>query len=118
MANVAIHLFHGDTGSLGTGSRVAEWIRQVSGDQFVDLEVYCFGPAQGALIDTSGEPSQVRPSDRRVGGGRGPNGGVFERSSGSGHRGGPYRSRYHAPVREGRLRALRARGRDRHHLLK
>ncbi|MGC8512883.1 MAG: hypothetical protein ACP5P1_07595 [Acidimicrobiales bacterium] len=55
MAKVVIHLFHGDEESLAAGSHVAERVRQVAGDQSVDLEVYCFGPAQGALSDTTGD---------------------------------------------------------------
>jgi hypothetical protein len=55
MSKVVIHLFHGDADSLAAGSHVAERIRQVAGDQHVDLEVFCFGPAQTALgsADTS-----------------------------------------------------------------
>jgi hypothetical protein len=52
MAKVVIHLFHGDDSSLAAGSHVAERIRQVAGDQKVDLEVFCFGPAQAALASS------------------------------------------------------------------
>ncbi|MDA8074268.1 MAG: hypothetical protein M0Z40_03365 [Actinomycetota bacterium] len=58
MAKVVIHLFHGDEDSLAAGSHVAERVRQVAGDQDVDLEVYCFGPAQGALSDASGDATR------------------------------------------------------------
>jgi hypothetical protein len=58
MAKVVIHLFHGDEDSLATGSHVAERVRQVAGDQDVDLEVFCFGPAQGALSDASGDATR------------------------------------------------------------
>lgn len=58
MAKVVIHLFHGDEDSLAAGSHVAERIRQVAGDQGVDLEVFCFGPAQGALSDASGDAAR------------------------------------------------------------
>jgi len=58
MAKVVIHLFHGDEDSLAAGSHVAERVRQVAGDQQVDLEVFCFGPAQGALADTSDDPTR------------------------------------------------------------
>lgn len=51
MSKVVIHLFHGDEHSLVAGSHVAERIRQVSRDQNVELEVFCFGPAQAALSD-------------------------------------------------------------------
>jgi hypothetical protein len=57
MAKVVIHLFHGDEDSLSAGSHVAERVRQVAGDQAVDLEVFCFGPAQGALSDQSAVPT-------------------------------------------------------------
>jgi len=53
MPKVVIHLFHGDADSLAAGSHVSERIRQVAGDQNVDLEIYCFGPAQSALNDVS-----------------------------------------------------------------
>jgi hypothetical protein len=59
MAKVVIHLFHADEDSLGAGSHVAERVRQVAGDNGVDLEVYCFGPAQGALGDTSEDPTRA-----------------------------------------------------------
>jgi hypothetical protein len=49
LAKTVIHLFHADDDSLSTGSHVAERIRQVAGDQGVELEVFCFGPAQAAL---------------------------------------------------------------------
>jgi hypothetical protein len=58
MAKVVIHLFHGDEDSLAAGSHVAERVRQVAGDQDVDLEVFCFGPAQGALSDASGDATR------------------------------------------------------------
>ncbi len=57
MAKVVIHLFHGDEDSLAAGSHVAERVRQVAGDQQVDLEVFCFGPAEGALAGTSQDPT-------------------------------------------------------------
>jgi hypothetical protein len=52
MATSVIHLFHGDDDSLSAGSHVAERIRQVAADQGVEVEVFCFGPAQGALSAT------------------------------------------------------------------
>jgi hypothetical protein len=53
-----IHLFHGDDDSLSAGSHVAERIRQVASEQGVTLEVFCFGPAQGAL--SAADESPVR----------------------------------------------------------
>jgi hypothetical protein len=58
MAKVVIHLFHADENSLSSGSHVAERVRQVAGEQQVDLEVFCFGPAQGALNDRSDDPAR------------------------------------------------------------
>ncbi len=49
MSKVVVHIFHGDDDSLSAGSHVSERIRQVAAEQGVSLEVFCFGPAQGAL---------------------------------------------------------------------
>lgn len=49
MSKSVVHIFHGDDDSLSAGSHVAERIRQVAVEQGVTLEVFCFGPAQGAL---------------------------------------------------------------------
>jgi hypothetical protein len=57
MAKVVIHLFPADENALSSGSHVAERVRQVAGEQQVDLEVFCFGPAQGALNDHSDDPT-------------------------------------------------------------
>jgi hypothetical protein len=54
-----IYLFHGDEDALAAGSHVAERVRQVAGDQQVDLEVFCFGPAQAALSDASDGPTRT-----------------------------------------------------------
>jgi len=59
MAKVVIHLFHGDEDSLAAGSHVSERVRQVAGDQEVDLEVYCFGPAQSALSEVSDDTTRT-----------------------------------------------------------
>jgi intracellular sulfur oxidation DsrE/DsrF family protein len=59
MAKVVIHLFHGDEDSLSVGSHVAERVRQVAGDQQVDLEVCSFGPAQSALSNRSDDPTRT-----------------------------------------------------------
>lgn len=53
MGTSVIHLFHGDDDSLSAGSHVAERIRQVASKQGLTVEVFCFGPAQGALTSTS-----------------------------------------------------------------
>ena len=59
MAKTVIFIFHGDDNSLGTGSHVAERIRQVADERGVELEVFCFGPAQDALTGESAEPAHV-----------------------------------------------------------
>ena len=59
MAKTVIFIFHGDDNSLGTGSHVAERIRQVSAERGVELEVFCFGPAQDALTDENMEPARI-----------------------------------------------------------
>lgn len=50
---VVIHIFHANENSLGTGSHVAERIRQVKDQQGAALEVYVFGPAEKALADSA-----------------------------------------------------------------
>lgn len=101
MAKVVIHLFHGDEDSLAAGSHVAERVRQVAGDQGVDLEVYCFGPAQGALSDTTGDTKRREYNtqiddlvDRRCSGGC-----LLERRPCRRHRGGSRRQGRQASVR-------------------
>ncbi len=59
MSKSVIHLFHGDDDSLSAGSHVAERIRQVAAEQGVTLEVFCFGPAQGALSSTGETPTRT-----------------------------------------------------------
>jgi hypothetical protein len=56
LAKVVIHLFHADEDSLSSGSHVAERIRQIADEQQVELEVFCFGPAQRALDDQPDDP--------------------------------------------------------------
>lgn len=46
MPKTVIHVFHGDDDSVTTGTRVAQRIHEVAADQGVELEVFCFGPAQ------------------------------------------------------------------------
>ncbi len=53
MAKIAVHIFHDDAAALGSGSHVAERIRQVMTQTGVALEVYVFGPAEKALVDPS-----------------------------------------------------------------
>lgn len=51
MPKIVIHIFHADESSLGTGSHLAERIRQVKDERGLDLEVYVFGPAEKALMN-------------------------------------------------------------------
>ncbi len=53
MTKVAVHIFHDDASALGSGSHVAERIRQVIAENGVALEVYVFGPAEKALTDSA-----------------------------------------------------------------
>ncbi|WP_298336344.1 hypothetical protein [Ferrimicrobium sp.] len=64
MAKVVIHLFHGDPDSLSAGSHVAERVRQVAADQHVELEIYCFGPAQAALSGSDGDAVVTEYNDQ------------------------------------------------------
>ena len=59
MAKTVIFLFHGDNDSLNAGSHVAERVRQVSSAAGVDLEVFCFGPAQSAMTEVSADAVRV-----------------------------------------------------------
>ena len=59
MAKTVIFLFHGDNDSLNAGSHVAERVRQAAPDAGVDLEVFCFGPAQAAMTEASTDPVRV-----------------------------------------------------------
>ncbi|HUX05062.1 MAG TPA: DsrE family protein [Acidimicrobiales bacterium] len=58
MAKTVIFLFHDDDASLNAGSHVAERVHQVAPDSGVELEVFCFGPAQSVL--TSDEQAEVK----------------------------------------------------------
>jgi len=46
MPKTVVHVFHDDDDSVVTGTRVAQRILEVAGDRGVELEVFCFGPAQ------------------------------------------------------------------------
>ncbi len=59
MAKTVIFLFHDDNASLDAGSHVAERVRQVASDQGVELEIFCFGPAQAALTEDSSDPVRL-----------------------------------------------------------
>jgi hypothetical protein len=51
MPKIVIHIFHADESSLGTGSHLAERIRQIKDERGLALEVYVFGPAEKALMN-------------------------------------------------------------------
>jgi hypothetical protein len=50
-----VHVFHDDDDSLLTGTRVAQRILEVAPEQGVDVEVFCFGPAQRRIGRLGGE---------------------------------------------------------------
>ncbi|MGC8498472.1 MAG: DsrE family protein [Acidimicrobiales bacterium] len=56
MSKVVIHLFHDSPADLATGAHLAERIHQRAASEDVDLEVFCFGPAQRALDGTVETP--------------------------------------------------------------
>jgi hypothetical protein len=50
-----IHLFHDDDDAVATGSRVAQRMLEIAPEQGVEVELFCFGPAQRRLADTDNE---------------------------------------------------------------
>jgi hypothetical protein len=58
MSKTVVFLFHDDDAALQLGSRLAEGLSSAEGSD-VEVEVFCFGPAQHALAAASGE-SPVR----------------------------------------------------------
>lgn len=46
MPKTVVHVFHDDDDSVVTGTRVAQRILEVASAHDVELEVFCFGPAQ------------------------------------------------------------------------
>jgi len=57
MSKTVVFLFHDDDASLRWGSRLAEGIASAE-EEDVELEVFCFGPAQSALAATPGETAE------------------------------------------------------------
>ena len=51
MTKLVIHIFHVHENAAITGAKLAERVRQVAGERGVDLEVFIFGAAIGALAD-------------------------------------------------------------------
>lgn len=64
MTKTVIYIFHGDDDALSAGSHVAERVRQVAAEQNVELEVFCFGPAQSALTSSVDSPIRTEYSEQ------------------------------------------------------
>lgn len=66
-----IHIFHDDADSIATGSRVAQRMMEIAADEGVDVEIFCFGPAQRRLTATDTEPESTfnRQIDELIAGG-------------------------------------------------
>lgn len=47
-----IHIFHDDPDAIATGSRVAQRMLEIAAENGVEVEVFCFGPAQRKLGTT------------------------------------------------------------------
>jgi hypothetical protein len=50
-----VHVFHDDDESIATGTRVAQRILEVAPENGVELEVFCFGPAQRRIGRNAGD---------------------------------------------------------------
>lgn len=50
-----IHIFHDDADSITLGSRVPQRMLEVAHEHDVEVEVFCFGPAQRRLSDAGDE---------------------------------------------------------------
>lgn len=62
MKKLIIHIFHVHENAAITGAKLAERIRQVAGERGVELELFIFGAAIGALAD----PAQLEFRDALV----------------------------------------------------
>ncbi|MHB1171797.1 MAG: DsrE family protein [Lacisediminihabitans sp.] len=65
MPKNVIYIFHDDDASLNAGSRMAEGIASAASDD-VELEVFCFGPAQAALTDDRGNAVRSEYRERII----------------------------------------------------
>ncbi|MDH2442581.1 DsrE family protein [Amnibacterium sp. CER49] len=54
-----VHVFHDDADSPRTGSRVAQRVAEVAAERGVEIEVFCFGPAQRRLAGDGTEAGGV-----------------------------------------------------------
>jgi intracellular sulfur oxidation DsrE/DsrF family protein len=59
MAKTVVHIFHDDPDALTIGSRLPQRIREVSEEQGVEVEVFCFGAAQRRLTASETEADQT-----------------------------------------------------------
>ncbi|MGC5168790.1 DsrE family protein [Luteimicrobium sp. DT211] len=55
MPKTVVHVFHDDDDAVVTGTRVAQRMLEVAGERGVEVEVFCFGPAQRRLGRQDGE---------------------------------------------------------------
>lgn len=60
MSKLVLHLFHRDAAALATVPSLAERIHQTPGADPDQLEVYVFGPAEGALSDAESAEFNAR----------------------------------------------------------
>jgi hypothetical protein len=55
VAKTVVHIFHDDPDSLTLGSRLPQRMNEIAAAQGVELEIFCFGPAQRRLADTESD---------------------------------------------------------------
>ena len=65
MRKTVLHVFHDDDDSLALGTRVAQRMHEIAADQGIEIEVFCFGPAQRRLAD-DGVPAFNRQVDELI----------------------------------------------------
>jgi hypothetical protein len=54
-----IHIFHDDADSIAIGSRVAQRMLEIAADEGIEVEIFCFGPAQRRLTATDTGPDDT-----------------------------------------------------------
>jgi hypothetical protein len=55
MPKTVVHVFHDDDAAVVTGTRVAQRILEVAPERGIEVEVFCFGPAQRRLGRQDGD---------------------------------------------------------------
>jgi len=55
MPKTVVHVFHDDDDAVVTGTRVAQRILEVAPERGIEVEVFCFGPAQRRLGRQDGD---------------------------------------------------------------